>query len=149
MRSWSKSGFGLETFGGSGRFVVVGVEDKTVIGGGGAAVGALWLLRVCNEFLLDTGVDGSGDLRRGESVLADEGTLSELATALAVDLGSLETASETGPVGWTCGILVADNARCIAAAEGTVTCEFTLDDLVGLVSWLLSLDFCVPALVIV
>ena len=98
--SWS--GTGLVNLVGSAKVDDVGVDERTVIGGA-----ELWFL--CSEFLLETGVDGGGDFRRGD-VKPMEGVLSAFVIALEVDLGSLDTASVTGP-GGSCGTLVADKAR--------------------------------------
>ena len=102
----------------------MGVDERTVIGGA-----ELWFR--CSEFLLEIGAEGGGDFTRGDRVPV-EGVLSAFATVLEVDLGSLETASVTGP-GWSCGTLVADKARWIAAAEG-VLCVVVIGGLLGLVS---------------
>jgi len=66
--------------------------------------------------------------------------------------GSLDTASVTGP-GWSCGTVLAESARWIAAAdgtEGTECADGVMDGgRLGLASWLFFLDLRPPALDVV
>ena len=61
--------------------------------------------------------EGGGDFKRGD--VGQCGVLSSDAPALLGALGSFETPSGTGPA-CKLGTFAADNALCIAAAEGCV-----------------------------
>lgn len=80
----------------------------------GAAV-PLWLKF---EFRRERTAVGGGERRRGDCGHVGVVSPEPMAVRCCI-LGSFETASVTGPP-WSWGTLVADKARCMAAAEGTV-----------------------------
>lgn len=117
-----------------------GVEPCTTIEGAGVVSG-----RFCDrvELRLELTAEGGGDLMRGETgqcgvvgVLSPDACPEERAVRPTC---SLDTASVTGP-GCNWGMLVADSARWIEAAEGVELGGATTGNLLGLASWLFCLD---------
>lgn len=100
----------------------------------------------CSEFLRETGCVGS-DLSRG-----DTGHCGELPSSAPPPAppppgalerccarGSLDAGSDV-VVGWSCGVVAADRARCMAAAEGVeLAAPGKLGGRCGLTSWLREL----------
>ena len=90
--------------------MVGGVGVSTVMGGASSFL----LLR---EFRLDMGAEGGGDLMRGENWPVAGVAGSEVGMVREVRGSFAVTASVTAP-GCSCGTLVAESARWMAAAEG-------------------------------
>lgn len=84
----------------------------------GIADGSGFLCCAAADPRRELGPDGGGDLSRGD--IGHCGVVSPEATALfCARPGSLATASLTvEPFDCSCGTLDADNARCMAAADG-------------------------------
>lgn len=78
---------------------------------------------------LEFGPEGGGDFSRGD--VGQCGVLSPDPPALLGTLGNRDTESDTPPA-CNCGAFAADNARCIAAADGCV--GFGLDRCCGRLS---------------